>query len=58
MELDRPGWMDFNPFTPRYYLFFLLSAISLSLCLFREFGSGSANHALIDIFLYSHHLSA
>ena len=61
MELEwiRPGWMDFNPFTPRYhYLFSLLSAISLSLCLFQEFGSGSANHALIDIFLYSHHLSA
>ena len=61
MELEwiRPGWMDFNPFTPRYhYLFSLLSAISLSLCLFWEFGSGSANHALIYIFLYSHHLSA
>ena len=40
-----------------HYLFSFLSAISFSLCLFREFGTGSTNHALIDIFLYSHHLS-
>ena len=39
-----------------HYLFSLLSVISFSLCLFQEFGSGSTNHALIDIFLYSHHL--
>ena len=41
-----------------HYLFSLLSVISFSLRLFQEFGSGSTNHALIDIFLYSHHLFA
>ena len=35
-----------------------LSAIQFSWCKFREFGTGSNNIPLIDIFLYSHHLSS
>ena len=47
-------------FHSQYIIFFfsLLSATPFSPCLFREFGSGSTNRALIDILLYSHHLSA
>ena len=43
---------------PRYhYLFSLLAAISFSLCMLRKFGSRPTNHAFVDIFRYSHHLS-
>ena len=38
-----------------HYLFSLLSAMS---CLFKEFVGESTNHALNDIFLHSHYLSA
>lgn len=41
-----------------HYKFSLLSAIEFSWCLFGEFGIGSTENPLVDIFLYSHHLSS
>ena len=45
-----------NPFTPKISLTILLTFChTILMMLFGEFGIGSTDNDLIDIFLYSHH---
>ena len=48
-----------NPFALNIFLVILLTVCHTILMILvqREFGIGSSNDPLIDIFLYSHHLS-
>ena len=48
-----------NPFTPKISTVILLTVCyTILVMLFGEFGLGSTNNPLVDIFIYSHHLSA
>ena len=48
-----------NPLTPKISVVILLSVYhTVLVILLGEFDIGSTNNPLIDIFLYSHHLSA
>ena len=48
-----------NPFTPKISKVILLTVCyTILVMLFGEFGLGSTNNPLFDIFIYSHHLSA
>ena len=50
-------WHGFNPFTPKISLVILLNDCH-TIPMILEFVIGSTNNPLIDISLYSHHLSA
>ena len=48
-----------NPFTPKISIVILFTVCcTILVMLFGEFGLGSTNNPLVDIFIYSHHLSA
>ena len=47
------------PFTPKISIVILFTVCcTILVMLFGEFGLGSTNNPLVDIFIYSHHLSA
>ena len=50
-------WHGFNPFTPKISLVILFNDCH-TIPIILEFVIGSTNNPLIDISLYSHHLSA
>ena len=48
-----------NPFTPKISIVILFTVCcTILVMLFGESGLGSINNPLVDIFIYSHHLSA
>ena len=54
------SWVDLNPFTPKFpfFKFSLLSSVQFSWWYFREFDIRTSNNFLIDVILFSDHLSA
>ena len=47
-----------NPVTLKISIVLFLTVCYAILVMFGEFGLGSTNNPLVDIFIYSHHLSA